>query len=91
MKIKNLSISFNIYTFLCHILIIILIILSVEGCSENKYEQSERKLSTRERDSILAESPLPGSKVVGKAISVSDSLEARAKRIDSKVKKIDED
>lgn len=73
-----------------NILFIFLILFCVMGCTDKETGQNRKKLSARERDSILAESPLPGSKVVGKAISVSDSLEARTKRIDSRVKKINE-
>jgi len=59
-------------------------------CS-GKEESNEyrRKLSNRERDSILAESEIPGAKVVGRAISVSDSVAARSKKIKSQVDKID--
>ncbi len=60
------------------------------GCSGKKEtDESRRILSDRERDSIIAESDLPGSSVVGRAISVADSVAARSKRIESQVKKID--
>jgi hypothetical protein len=45
-------------------------------------DSSKKKLTQHERDSILAESDLPGANVVGKAIEVSDSSTARAKRLD---------
>jgi hypothetical protein len=41
------------------------------------------QMSQREKDSILAESKLPGSAVVRKAISVSDAQEKRAAAYDS--------
>lgn len=64
--------------------------ISILGCSGKKEtDESHRTLSDRERDSILAESDLPGSSVVGRAISVADSVAARSERIESQVKKID--
>jgi hypothetical protein len=73
------------------LLMLLAALLCAIGCSGGDAEKTEKRLSTRERDSILAESPLPGSGVVGKAISVSDSLDARTKRIDSQVQTIDDE
>jgi hypothetical protein len=65
------------------IYVIFIIACLTVGCSNRECENKKRKLSTRERDSILAESKLPGARVVGKALSVSDSLDARTKRMES--------
>lgn len=64
------------------ILIVILVITSIAACTETNTDKSKKKLTQHERDSILAESDLPGANVVGKAIEVSDSSTARAKRLD---------
>ncbi len=64
------------------ILIVILVLTSIASCSETTNDSSKKKLTQHERDSILAESDLPGANVVGKAIEVSDSSTARAKRLD---------
>lgn len=52
------------------------------ACTETTSDSSKEKLTQHERDSILAESDLPGANVVGKAIEVSDSSTVRAKRLD---------
>lgn len=64
------------------IFILILLSVSLGACTETTGDSSKKKLSQHERDSILAESDLPGANIVGKAIEVSDSSSARAKRLD---------
>lgn len=64
------------------ILIVILVLASMAACTETTSDSSKEKLTQHERDSILAESDLPGANVVGKAIEVSDSSTVRAKRLD---------
>lgn len=62
-------------------------ILIVAGCSGDSTEKAPKKdLTQRKRDSLLSESGLPGAGAVGKAISVSDSASARAKRGDELAK-----
>lgn len=51
------------------------------GCGSSQHPT--RELTQRERDSVLAASPLPGSAVVGKAIDVSDATADRAAAMDS--------
>ena len=54
------------------------------GCTEDSSNtSSKKKLTQRQRDSVLSESKLPGAKAVGKAIEVSDTASARSKRLDS--------
>ena len=42
-----------------------------------------RRASQRERDSVISTLPIPGAKVVGKALTVSDSAASRASLLDS--------
>lgn len=58
----------------------------VLGCSGKEPGGSKKTLTRAQKDSVLAESKLPGARVVGKAIAVSDSAAARAKRLDDKTK-----
>jgi hypothetical protein len=55
------------------------------GCSQEK-SQDERQpaslLTESQRDSVLAASKIPGAKAVGRALAISDSAKARAKRLD---------
>ena len=57
-------------------------VLAIAGCGGQSTESEEKKLTETQRDSVLSESPLPGSGVVGKAIDVADTAAARAKRLD---------
>lgn len=69
------------------IISLVVAILIVAGCSGDSTEKAPKKdLTQRQRDSLLSESGLPGAGVVGKAISVSDSASARAKRGDELAK-----
>lgn len=69
------------------LLLIIIFILFSGGCTEDTSDKTPKKeLTQRQRDSVLAESKLPGAKTVGKAISVSDTASARTKRIDDLTK-----
>ncbi len=58
----------------------------VLGCSGKEPGDAKKTLTREQKDSVLAESDLPGAKVVGKAIAVSDSAAARAKRLNEKTK-----
>jgi hypothetical protein len=60
-------------------LIIFCVLFLILGCTGNS---PKKELTKRQRDSVLAESKLPGSKTVGKAIEISDSSRVKAKRID---------
>jgi len=51
-----------------------LTLLIVAGCSNGDINSDRRsKMTEREKDSVLSESGLPGAKVVGRALTVSDS------------------
>jgi len=69
------------------LLFISLLIVLIAGCSGNSNDHSKKKVLTeRQRDSVLSKTKLPGAKVVGKALSVSDSAAVRAKRLDDSSK-----
>jgi len=58
---------------------VFVIILALGSCGE---KAPEKNLIKAQKDSVLAESELPGAGVVGKAIEAADSSAARAKRLD---------
>ncbi len=62
--------------------LLLIAVLALGGCGKNSSEIGEKKLTQSQRDSVLSESSLPGAKVVGKAISVSDSAAARSRKLD---------
>ena len=43
-------------------------------------EQTTTTRTEREKDSLIARSPIPGAKAVGKSMNVADSASARAQR-----------
>ena len=58
--------------------------LALLGCAENtRSSGKESALTEHQRDSVLAESALPGARVVGRALQVSRQATARAAGIDS--------
>ena len=68
------------------VLVLFVGVLAVFGSCSEKKSKSERQpssaLTESKRDSAIAASKLPGAKVLGRAMAVSDSAKARAKRID---------
>jgi len=68
------------------VLVLSLGVLGLFGnCSEKKSKgerQPSSGLTESQRDSTIAASKLPGAKVVGRAMALSDSAKARAKRLD---------
>lgn len=61
------------------VLVMFCVLFLLFGCSG---ESPKKKLTKRQRDSVLSESRLPGAGTVGKAIEISDSSKARARRTD---------
>lgn len=60
------------------------LILSLTACSGGENDSNPRdKMSQRERDSVLAESQIPGAKVVGRALTASDSETSHTSMVDS--------
>ena len=68
------------------ILVTVVIAIFAAACSEKGEDGSKKKLAQRQRDSVLAETGLPGARVVGTALEAADSTEARAKRLDELAK-----
>jgi hypothetical protein len=60
-----------------------LLLLGILSCAPSSGRSSRPPLSERERDSLLARSPLPGATVVGRAIEVSDRAADRAAGMDA--------
>lgn len=59
-----------------------LLAVSMAGCAKDEPD-ARANMSQREKDSLLARSPIPGAKAVGKSMTVADSATARMNRIDS--------
>jgi len=73
-------------TNLVLVLVLSLGLLGLFGNCSGKKSKSERQpspgLTESQSDSTIAASTLPGARVVGRAMAVSDSAKARAKRLD---------
>ena len=61
----------------------VMVILAGCGQGDTGDEASSREMTQAERDSVLAESAIPGAGVVGRALDVADSAQARSDRIDA--------
>ena len=59
-----------------------LLAVSLAGCAKEETD-ARANMTQREKDSLLARSPIPGAKAVGKSMTVADSATARMNRIDS--------
>jgi hypothetical protein len=57
--------------------------LALAACTKDEPEQSKAERTQREKDSILANSTIPGAKAVKKTLTTADSAVARQSRIDS--------
>ena len=57
------------------------LLLGLAACAPAKHEA--RELTEHQRDSVLAQSGLPGAFVVGRALAVSQRAAVRAARQDS--------
>ena len=55
---------------------------SFVACAKDDTQQTTTR-TEREKDSLIARSPIPGAKAVGKAMTTADSATARMSRIDS--------
>lgn len=55
-----------------------LLVCCCAGCAPRSEPAAGAPLTERQRDSILARSPLPGASVVGRALDVSDKSADRA-------------
>ena len=67
-----------------HFRSILLITIIVAGCSNGDDNSNQRKkLTERERDSVLSQSGLPGARVVGRALTAADSETSHTMQLDS--------
>jgi hypothetical protein len=53
------------------------------ACAKDDTQQTTIERTQREKDSILANSTIPGAKAVKKTLTTADSVAARAARMDS--------
>jgi broad specificity phosphatase PhoE len=60
------------------------VLILFTACSSGENDSNRRdQMSQRERDSVLAESGIPGAKVVGQALTASDSETSHTSMVDS--------
>jgi PBP1b-binding outer membrane lipoprotein LpoB len=58
--------------------------LLLTGCAEEpKFEKARSEMTRREKDSVIAESGLPGAGVVKKGMQIADGQAKRAAMLDS--------
>jgi hypothetical protein len=55
------------------------VLLGLTGCTQQD-SQTTTTRSEREKDSLIARSPIPGAKAVQKSMNVADSASARVNR-----------
>lgn len=58
-------------------------VVALAGCSSDTGGNRRDTMTQRQRDSVLAQTGLPGAQGVGKALRAADSAKARQARIDS--------
>ena len=64
-------------------LVLGLAVVTLVACSSETKGNRRDTMTQRQRDSVLAQSGLPGAQGVGKALNAADSAKARQARIDS--------
>jgi hypothetical protein len=57
--------------------------LALAACAKDDAAESKPALTQREKDSVFANSQIPGARAVKKTLSTADSAAARQARIDS--------
>jgi len=61
-----------------------LVLIACDGGERARQRQEALDtLTRRQKDELISNMPIPGAGAVGKALSVTDSVKARAERIDS--------
>ena len=63
--------------------ITVVLLTACGGQSQKSSAAAGDSLTQRQRDSILAQSRIPGARGVGRAMSASDSISARVRAVDS--------
>jgi len=65
----------------------LLLVAAVAACSAQETARNDRDTMTqRQKDSVLAQSQLPGARGVGMAMTAADSAKARQAQLDSLAK-----
>ncbi|HET9635293.1 MAG TPA: hypothetical protein VFP26_05125 [Gemmatimonadaceae bacterium] len=58
------------------------IVLALAACTQEDSQQSSSSTMTeRQKDSVIARSPIPGARAVQKSMNVADSASARVNRL----------
>lgn len=66
------------------VLVVVAAVLSVGACGESaEYQTAVDTLTRRQKDSLIATMPVPGSRAVGRALEVQDLTRQRAAELDS--------
>ena len=60
----------------------VLLVIAVAGCAKDDSAE-KAELTRREKDSIIANSQIPGARAVKKSMTAADSATARQTRLDS--------
>ena len=58
-----------------------LVVVGLISCTSEDSQETHQTMTERQKDSVIARSPIPGAKAVGKAMNVADSASARANRV----------
>jgi hypothetical protein len=61
----------------------VVLAVALAGCGKDDSADSKPELTRREKDSIIANSQLPGARAVKKSMTAADSATARQTRLDS--------
>jgi hypothetical protein len=61
----------------------IVLAVALAGCAKDDSADSRPELTRREKDSIIANSQIPGARAVKKSMTAADSATARQTRLDS--------
>jgi hypothetical protein len=64
-------------------LLLVALGLTLTACTKDTPDESKTELTQREKDSVFANSQIPGARAVKKTLSTADSAAARQARIDS--------
>ena len=64
-------------------LVALLCLVAACGSDDSKQTVNRDTLTQRQKDSILANSRIPGARGIGRAMTAADSASARALRVDS--------
>jgi hypothetical protein len=61
----------------------IVLAAALAGCTKDDSAEGKPELTRREKDSIIANSQIPGARAVKKSMTAADSATARQTRLDS--------